>query len=246
MNEEKRLAEVEKFKMIYETQITRAGADRMMDWLEEKGFFEAPASTKYHGSYAGGLVEHSNNVYERLLKLAIYEHERLNPEQPEYYMDSLATVSLLHDVCKADAYKMDKDGKYTYTNAFPIGHGEKSVMIISRFMPLSKEEMLAIRWHMGAWDNAVQGGSHDFNNAISSSRLVAMLHIADMMATYLDEREEKATDKDEDTMSEWEVVPGPGGWMVGWFVCKNCGHKEAKDKDICPGCKAKMKKIKWG
>lgn len=52
--------------------------------------------------------------------------------------------------------------------------------------------------------------------------------------------------KTEEAKSEWEVVPGPGGWAVGWFVCKNCGHKEAEDKDTCPKCKAKMKKIKWG
>ena len=106
------------------------------------------------------------------------------------------------EVCKADAYKVEKknqkqkDGSwqqvdtYGYTNNFPVGHGEKSIIQIMRFMYLTEEEVLAIRWHMGAFDNAVKGGSYDMNYAFAQSRLAAMLHIADMMATHLDERTE--------------------------------------------------------
>ena len=65
---------------------------------------------------------------------------------------------------------------------------EKSIIQIMRYMQLTEEEMLAIRWHMGAFDSAVKGGSYDMNNAFAGSRLAAMLHIADMMATHLDER----------------------------------------------------------
>ena len=79
---------------------------------------------------------------------------------------------------------------YGYTNNFPVGHGEKSIIQIMRFMYLTEEEVLAIRWHMGAFDNAVKGGSYDMNYAFAQSRLAAMLHIADMMATHLDERTE--------------------------------------------------------
>ena len=99
-----------------------------------------------------------------------------------------------------DAYKVEKknqkqkDGSwkevevYGYTNSLPLGHGEKSIIQIMRYMQLTEEEMLAIRWHMGAFDSAVKGGSYDMNNAFAGSRLAAMLHIADMMATHLDER----------------------------------------------------------
>lgn len=152
MNEEQRMAEVEKFKN-YFSYISRPGADKLFAWLEEAGFFTAPASTK-----------------------------------------------LLHDVCKVDAYKVEKknqkqkDGSwkevevYGYTNSLPLGHGEKSIIQIMRYMQLTEEEMLAIRWHMGAFDSAVKGGSYDMNNAFAGSRLAAMLHIADMMAAHLDER----------------------------------------------------------
>lgn len=198
MNEEQRMAEVEKFKN-YFSYISRPGADKLLAWLEEAGFFTAPASTKYHGAYAGGLVEHTNHVYRRLVQLADAEDKRQGRTYPEYTVDTIAVAALLHDVCKVDAYKVEKyrkqkDGSwqqvdtYGYTNNFPVGHGEKSIIQIMRFMYLTEEEALAIRWHMGAFDNAVKGGSYDMNYAFAQSRLAAMLHIADMMATRLDER----------------------------------------------------------
>lgn len=201
MNEEQRKTEVEKF-MNYFVYINRPGADKLLEWLEQIGFFTAPASAKYHGAYAGGLVEHSNNVYRRLVKLTDEEDKRQGRQFPEYAVDTIAVVALLHDVCKADAYKVEKknqkqkDGSwqqvdtYGYTNNFPVGHGEKSIIQIMRFMYLTEEEVLAIRWHMGAFNNAVKGGSYDMNYAFAQSRLAAMLHIADMMATHLDERTE--------------------------------------------------------
>lgn len=165
MNEAQRMAEVEKFKN-YFSYINRPGADKLLEWLEQIGFFTAPASAKYHGAYAGGLVEHSNNVYRRLVKLADEEDKRQGRQFPEYAVDTIAVVALLHDVCKADAYKVEKKNQkqkdgcwqqvdtYGYTNNFPVGHGEKSIIQIMRFMYLTEEEVLAIRWHMGAFDNA--------------------------------------------------------------------------------------------
>jgi hypothetical protein len=193
-----------KFKTAY-AYITREGADKLLKHLEDNGFFEAPASTKYHGSYPGGLAEHSNHVFSRLLKLI--QDENTSPEMtPQYSLETLAIVALLHDVCKMDAYKIEKknqkqpDGQwkevdqYTYTNAFPVGHGEKSCIQILRYMPLTDEEIMAIRWHMGAFDYSFKGGDYGMNNAFNSCKLAAMLHIADMMATHLDEREEKASE----------------------------------------------------
>ena len=203
MEELKWQQEAEKFKN-YFSYIKRPGADKLLAWLEEIGFFTAPASTKYHGAYAGGLVEHSNNVYRRLVHLAEEEDKRQGRTYPEYSVDTIAVVALLHDVCKADAYKVEKknqkqkDGSwkeveaYGYTNNFPVGHGEKSIIQILQHMTLTEEEMLAIRWHMGAFDYSTKGGSYDMNNAFAESRLATMLHIADMMATHLDEREVKA------------------------------------------------------
>lgn len=175
-----RQAEVEKFKGYYK-MIKREGAEQLLEWLEEKGFFTAPASTKYHGNYAGGLVEHSNHVFERLSEIL--------PKAGN--AESMAIVGLLHDVCKIDAYKLETKEEvqqYTYTNALPLGHGEKSLFLIMRYMKLTDEEAMAIRWHMGAFDNAVKGGSYNMNNAFNQCELAAALHIADMTATHIDER----------------------------------------------------------
>ena len=189
------------FKSAYSNYIQRKGAKELLDFMEEIGFFEAPASTKYHGAYPGGLAEHSVNVFKRLADMATREEKMADKKQSAYTMDTIAVVALLHDVCKADAYKTEKkkqkqpDGSlqevevYGYTNNLPLGHGEKSIIQIMRFMQLSEEEMLAIRWHMGAFDYSTKGGSYDMNYAFNKSRLAAMLHIADMTATYLDERE---------------------------------------------------------
>ena len=134
------------FVKLYKKYIKRRGADKLLSYLVNNGFLEAPASTKYHGSYEGGLVEHSVNVMNRLMRREILR---------DYTKETLAIAGLLHDVCKLDNYiKQETDGKETYEynkNAFPAGHGEKSIFLIQRFMNLTDEEILAIRWHMGAF-----------------------------------------------------------------------------------------------
>lgn len=191
------MTNLERFNDIYSC-IKRKGADALYENLSCSGFFTAPASAKYHGAYPGGLLEHSLHVYDRLMAM---------PESKEYSEETIAIVSLLHDICKVKSYKQEKkkqkqpDGTwkevdvYGYTNDFPIGHGEKSVIMIMRYMHLSDEEIIAIRWHMGGFDHAVKGGCYDMNNAYAACKLAAMLHIADMQATYLDEREESNDDK---------------------------------------------------
>lgn len=168
--------------------IKRPGAEKLLQYLEDGGFFEAPASTQYHGSYAGGLVEHSVNVFKRLVELVKHEEKEAKAFSTTYTIDTLATVALLHDVCKMDAYKKDDKGGYTYTNNFPVGHSEKSIFRILQYMQLTDEEIMALRWHMGKYDYAAQGGGYDLNNAFRQSKLAVMLHIADMEATHLDER----------------------------------------------------------
>lgn len=170
----------QRFKEIYREQITRTGAADLLAWLEtQTDFFTAPASTKYHGAYEGGLVDHSLNVYAALTNKAGFDPE------------TRAVCALLHDVCKADYYEREESGKYRVNDRFPFGHGEKSVLMISRFMWLTEEEALAIRWHMGAYDEAARGGSHTYSAALRFSPLVLELHIADMRATQSEQREER-------------------------------------------------------
>lgn len=190
-----------KFRNAFTTYIHRRGSEQLLNFLEVNGFFEAPASMKHHGSFPGGLAAHSVNVFERLAWIAANE-TRTQSEALDFNIEPLAVVSLLHDICKMDAYKLtdkwekDENGKpqqvqrYTYTNNFPVGHGEKSVILIMRFMELTEEEMLAIRWHMGPYDFYAKGGGYDLDNAFKQCKLAVMLHLADMMATHFDEREE--------------------------------------------------------
>lgn len=189
LNEEKH-----KFLESYK-HIKREGAEDMMKWLEKSDFFTAPASTRFHGSNPGGLVAHSNNVCKRL----IGEMSKITSN-----VESVVLVSLLHDVCKANYYKSGTRNvknpetgvweavpSYSVEDKFPMGHGEKSVFIINQFMKLTVEESLAIRWHMGGFDDAVKGGSYSMGNAYEMYPLALLLHVADMKATYLDEKEVK-------------------------------------------------------
>lgn len=172
----------------------REGIESLIEWLESTDFFVAPASTKYHGAYPGGLLQHSINVYTRL-----HDEVFRNGNYAKYY-DSKIIVSLLHDVCKANFYvessRSVKDSVtgtwsqvpcYTVDEQYPFGHGEKSVYLISKHIQLTDEEAIAIRWHMGGFDQSVKGGSYSVGYAFEKYPLALLLHIADMKATYLDE-----------------------------------------------------------
>lgn len=182
--------------LFHEVSISRKGVDDLVQWLlYETDFFSAPASTRFHGDYEGGLCEHSLNVYVELKRLeALYE---FNVKE-----DTLVLCALLHDVCKANFYKKgfrnvkDKKGNWTIVDVwevedkFPLGHGEKSCLLIQRFIALEENEMLAIRWHMGGFDNAVKGGDYSLNKAQDICPLVTLLHMADLAATNLIENRE--------------------------------------------------------
>ena len=181
----------EKFLEIYRENITRPGA--------------APASTRFHLSRPGGLVEHSIHVYERLLKLCDTENGEkfLSAKLPDD--ETIAICGLLHDICKANFYGVEMRNRkneqgqwekypfYVVNDQLPYGHGEKSVYIISSFMKLSREEAMAIRWHMGFSDNEFKAGGYSVGNAFEKFPLALLTHIADIQATYLDEVEEAQT-----------------------------------------------------
>lgn len=182
-----------KFLDICKNTIKRDGIDDLLEWIEKSDFFVAPASTKYHGAYAGGLVEHSLNVYE-CLKGIVSRYPELNISD-----ETVAIVSLFHDICKANFYKVgtrnvkdEESGQwykkevYEIDEKFPIGHGEKSCIIIQWFLKrLTTDELLAIRYHMGGFDVVVKGGDFSMSKAYEMSPLAPMLHLADMEATYL-------------------------------------------------------------
>ena len=186
----------EDFINILLANVNREGVDKFIDWLNTSDFFTAPASTKYHLCEEGGLCQHSLNVYERLEKLMITEYG-----EDGYNKESVALCGLLHDICKANYYKVDyrnvknedgvwvKQPYYTVDDQLPYGHGEKSVYIINGFIRLTREEAIAINWHMGGFDTRVQGGSIDYNKAYNKYPLALMTHIADLQATFLDESE---------------------------------------------------------
>ena len=169
----------------------RTGIDNLIKYLElETDFFTAPASTKYHLSRECGLLEHSLNVY------AVLNHDLKNTS---YNHASVVLVSLLHDVCKANIYERNyknvknvdgdwiKEPYYTINDKFPMGHGEKSVIIIQKFIRLKDEEIAAIRWHMGSF---VSKENYDYvNNTFNSYLLAAFLHIADLKSTYILEKQ---------------------------------------------------------
>ena len=185
----------EKFIRIYQENITREGSEKLLDYLMNGcDFFTAPASTRYHGAYAGGLCEHSVNVYECLK--SYLERDRVR----ELYNlqasnESIAIAALLHDACKINVYKpverwrKDANNKwesymtFEYDDRLPYGHGEKSVYIVSGFMRLTRDEASAIRYHMG-----FSGSQEEMRNvsaAFESFPLALALNIADMEASHL-------------------------------------------------------------
>ena len=182
----------EEFIALYQERITRRGADKLLDWMTKTDFFTAPASTRYHLACAGGLMEHSAHVYYRLRKVVYSEYGDESP----YSEETLAVCGLLHDLCKVNFYKEDirnvkengvwvQKPYYTVDEQLPYGHGEKSVFIIERFMRLSLEEAIAIRFHMGGFD--AKPGDNNVSAAFEKVPLALLLHIADLEASYLDE-----------------------------------------------------------
>ena len=115
----------ERFKEIYQTQITREGAAELLSWIDSTDFFTAPAGAKHHGACPGGLVAHSLNVYYALID---------GPYARNFTTETRAICALLHDLCKIDFYHKQADGSYTVKDHFPFGHGEKSAFLIQRYM----------------------------------------------------------------------------------------------------------------
>ena len=185
----------ERFIAIFKEKIKREGAEKLLQFLcsEQSDFFEAPASTRFHGNYEGGLLEHSLNVYDCLCD--IMSRQRVKEQYGiEYSDESIAIAALLHDLCKVNFYKTsfrnvkDENGRwqsvpyYTIEDTLPYGHGEKSAYIVSAYMRLTRDEAFAIRYHMGF------SGTEDPGNvgrALEMFPLAYATCCADMEAAFL-------------------------------------------------------------
>ena len=189
----------ENFIKIFKDKIKREGADKLLDWIIKSDFFTAPASTKFHSAVEGGLAQHSINAYNRFCKNLEKEYGKNYNEKIS--AESVAIIGLLHDVCKIDYYKVEyrnvkednvwvQKPYYTVEDKLPYGHGEKSVYILSSFIKLSREEAMAINWHMGGFDTRVMGGSYSLSTAFYNFPTAVLFHISDIEATYLDESAE--------------------------------------------------------
>lgn len=191
----------ERFIEIYKTKIKREGADKLLAYLCSEGsdFFRAPASTRFHGNYEGGLLEHSLNVYDCLCD--IMSRPRIKETYGiEYSEESIAIAALLHDVCKINFYNVsfrnvkNEMGKwesvpfYTIEDNLPYGHGEKSVYIISGYMRLTRDEAFAIRYHMGF--SADKDNHGNVGKAMEMFPLAFFLNCADTEAAYFVEGSE--------------------------------------------------------
>ena len=188
------MTKTDEFVGLYRQYITREGADKLLEYMQKSDFFTAPASTRYHGSYTGGLVEHSVNVYHCL-------SEYLKQDRVKYLYglefsdETIAIAALLHDLCKVGCYEVkqknqkneetnewEKVDYYIFNDKLPYGHGEKSVYIASSCIKLSRDESIAIRFHMGF--SRKEDSPHDVGSAFAKYPLSFALSTADMEATY--------------------------------------------------------------
>lgn len=187
----------EALKNFIENKLTETDRDMdaLLTFLRESDYYRAPASTKYHGAYEGGLAEHSVNVLDAMLAL----NEMLNTQygMPKCREDSIIIVALLHDICKVNCYKTetkwrkDDNGKwesyigYVRKPDFSMGHAGKSVYLASKYVSLTDEEAQAIFWHMGAYDTSEYNNFNELSEAYEKNQLAYLLNTADMMATYV-------------------------------------------------------------
>lgn len=212
------MTNVKRFKKIVTENIERDGIENLMEWLEhETDFFTAPASTRYHGSYEGGLFEHSLNVYDRL----VWEMENTVGAgwQEIYSPESIAIIALFHDLCKIDRYvitekwRKDENGDWEAYEAYEynkekaeMGHGAQSVFYLQKFIQLTELEAQAIFWHMGAYDLSPYASLAACSETFKWNPLAFLTHRADMAATYVTENEAfvygEGTDEEEVKVEE--------------------------------------------
>lgn len=204
MTEQEILQNKQKFFDLCHKYIERKGIDELLNYIDTKtDFFTAPSSTKFHLNTPGGLCQHSLNVFEAAMNI---NQNLLLPKQQAgesvfaepLSEESIAIAALFHDLCKCGLYhqtekwKKDENNRwvsyigYEVKDDFPFGHGEKSCYIINFYLKLHKDELLAIRWHMGMYDVSENGssGRYAFYNACDATPLVLLMQMADMASSH--------------------------------------------------------------
>ena len=179
----------------------RRGVENVLAELDKWGFYAAPASTRFHGSSPGGMLEHSLTVYDEAV--AVREAQlKLKPDvAASLPLDSIAIVALLHDVCKAEVYRSEEKRRKNAAgqwesyagygvdySRFPLGHGEKSVIQLLRWgLDMTDDEIMAIRWHMSGYDLAFQSPESRANYGVAADKcpLLAVLRAADGLASHI-------------------------------------------------------------
>lgn len=175
--------------------IKRSGMTDLMKWPEDNDFYSAPASSRYHGAYSGGLLNHSLNVYDELKRL-LKAYPEISSKITE---DSVIICSLFHDLCKVNMYEAEKrnrkneHGQWESYDAYVIkekfnygGHGSKSVYLVQHFIELLPEEAVAIQCHMSNWE---EGSSRYVGSAFEQFPFAWLVHVADEAATFILEAE---------------------------------------------------------
>ena len=169
----------------------RPGMSDLLEWLHSTDFYEAPASTKYHGAVPKGLIYHSLGVYDCAEKIT---NMLADVSYVNYTKDELAIASLLHDICKANCYtvyqkNVKKDGVWVQEDAYKFdeqfcfgGHGSKSVYLAQRYITLTMQEATAINCHMGFTDS---NNLSAISNAYNKCHLAWVIHMADEMSTFI-------------------------------------------------------------
>lgn len=166
---------IELFKKIMKPCIPYSVHPEFIDWLIENGFFTAPASIHHHGAYSGALFDHSFAVTKSLLSMTKRLELKWQKERSPYL------VGMFHDLCKMDNYHKTENEAWEYNNAALLpGHGEKSVILLQQHIQLTDEEMLCIRWHMGAFDDKENWNS--YGRSVTNYPNVLYTHTADMIA----------------------------------------------------------------
>ena len=177
--DEKNSARIDLFvRMAYEHIGNEVTERRLLENLLDRGFFEMPASTKYHGAYSGGLFDHSIEVARQLIDITKKMHLLWHRNESPFL------VGILHDLCKCDSYIFDEaENKWKYRNDILIpGHGEKSVIMAQDILNLTREEILCIRWHMGAYETDTKMWDY-YGRAVETYPNVLWTHTADMLAS---------------------------------------------------------------
>jgi hypothetical protein len=183
MLEEKQILENQNRIISILQKTNREGMPALIDYLVSTDFFKAPASTKYHNAFPGGLAQHSLFVYDNLWKMN--EQYKIGLS-----LDTIAVCALLHDVCKADVYefalfKTKSGGRYSFSDSFPCGHGEKSMFVLMRFLKLTEQEILLIRWHMAESDMGGYYQRLSFDAARDKEPGLTALICADQLASFV-------------------------------------------------------------